>query len=43
MVQVSEQQEDSLEVFLTFLKRQLKTNSDEIDEIEVQRVHRVGK
>ena len=32
-----------LEVFQTFLKRDLKISSDEIAEIEVQRVHRVGK
>ena len=36
------EQEDSLEVFQSFLKSQLKINSDEIAEIEVQRVHRVG-
>ena len=33
----------ALEVFQTILKRELKINSDEIAEIEVQRVHRVGK
>ena len=33
----------ALEVFQPFLKRELKINSDEITEIEVQRVHRVGK
>ena len=37
------EQEDLLEVFQSFLKSQLKINSDEIAEIEVQRVHRVGK
>ena len=33
----------ALEVFQTFLKRDLKISSDEIAEIEVQRVHRIGK
>ena len=37
------EQEAALEVFQTFLKRELKINSDEIAEIEVQRVQRVGK